>query len=252
MTGWMEMEAGILALTFGACFFAGAVRGFTGFGLSALAMAILAPVLTPLALIPVFWFLEMAASLVLMKGGWADADRSSALRLVVAAGIGLPFGLLLTMTFDPDLSRTVALALLICLASAQLARLRLPVLATPGGTAAAGFGAGLATGLASVGGMVIALYALVRDLPARTMRGTLNIYMLGAGAVGLVTHLALGTMDGTAAARGLALVPVTLAGVFVGKALFTPRWERYYKRVCLVLLLGLAGAGLIRVWWGAA
>jgi uncharacterized membrane protein YfcA len=78
------------------------------------------------------------------------------------------------------------------------------------------------------------------------MRGTLNIYMLGAGAAGLVTHLTLGTMDRTATLRGLLLIAPTIAGVFLGRALFTERWEPLYKPLCLTLLIGLAAAGLLR------
>ncbi len=246
MVDLLALPAPVAWLMLAACFAAGAIRGFAGFGLSALAMACLAAFIPPLELIPVFWFLEMSASLLLMRGGWADADRATALTLVVTAAIGLPLGLLATMALHVETSQTIALALLIALAVAQLSRLRLPALATRPGTAATGLGAGLITGLAGAGGLFIALYTLARDLPARTMRGTLNIYMLGAGALGLVTHLTLGTMDETAATRGALLIFPTLAGVFLGRALFTPRFERYYKPVCLTLLIGLAAAGLLR------
>lgn len=248
--GFLGLTPGLAALAIVACFVAGAIRGFAGFGLSALAMAMLAAFIPPIELIPVFWFLEMSASLILMKGGWADADRATALMLVVAAGVGLPVGLLLTLSIDPSVSKTIALLLLIALAVLQLSRLRLPFLATRPGTIGSGFSAGVITGLAGAGGMFIALYTLVREMPARVMRGTLNIYMLGGGVIGLGTHLVFGTMDGTATIRGLILIPFTLAGVFLGKALFTPRWEAYYKPICLTLLIGLALAGLARLALG--
>lgn len=243
----LALSPGLSAFAALACFLAGAVRGFAGFGLSALAMAMLAAVIPPIQLIPVFWFLEMSASLVLMKGGWADADRPTALTLIVASGLGLPVGLLVSLSLDPTVSKTAALILLIVLAAAQLSRLRLPVLATRPGTATAGFSAGFITGIAGAGGMLIALYALARDIPARRMRGTLNIYMLGAGILGLATHLLIGTMTPEATSRGLTLIVPTLIGVFVGKALFTPRWERWYRPACLVLLIGLALSGLLRL-----
>lgn len=247
MSALLDLTPGLAWLTVTACFLAGMIRGFAGFGLSALAMAILAAFIPPIELIPVFWFLEMSASLILMKGGWADADRPTAVTLVLAAGIGLPLGLLMTLAIESDLSKTVALCLLILMAALQLARIRIPFLATRPGTAATGFGAGIITGLAGAGGLFVALYTLVRDLPARTMRGTLNVYILGGGLVGIVTHLIIGTMDATAVTRGLILTIPALAGVFAGQALFTPRWEGYYKPVCLTLLIGLAAAGLIRL-----
>ncbi len=230
-----------------ACFVAGAVRGFAGFGLSAMVLAMLAVFIPPIELIPVFWFLEMSASLVLMKGGWADADRQTAFILICAAGLGLPLGLLLSLSLDPVVSKTTALTVLILLAVAQLARVRLRFLATLPGTAAAGVSAGIVTGVSGAGGMLIALYALARDIPARRMRGTLNIYLLGSGIVGLITHLLIGTMTSIAATRGLFLIVPVLLGVFAGQALFTPRWERYYRPFCLTLLIGLASVGLLRL-----
>lgn len=243
----LALPQGTALLVVATCLLAGAVRGFAGFGLSALAMAALAPLIPPVQLIPVFWFLEMTGSLMLMKGGWAEAERATAVTLVVASGIGLPLGLLVSLAVDPVLSKTLALGVLVILALTQLARLRLPVLATRPGTAATGLGAGAITGIAGAGGMLIALYALVRDLPARTMRGTLNVYMLGAGLLGLATHLLLGTMDRLALVRGGVLIPIVALGVLAGRALFTPRWERVYRPACLVLLLGLAATGLIRL-----
>ncbi|MDK3074056.1 sulfite exporter TauE/SafE family protein [Sedimentitalea sp. JM2-8] len=247
MSHLLALPPGLTVLAILACFLAGAVRGFAGFGLSALAMAMLAAFIPPIQLIPAFWFLEMSASLILMKGGWADADRPAALILILSAGIGLPIGLSVSLSLDPTLSKTAALAVLIVLALMQVSRLRLPVLATRPGTVATGLSAGFITGIAGVGGMLIALYALARDIPARRMRGTLNIYLLGGGVIGLVVHLLIGTMTAQAATRGLALILPTLAGVFVGQALFTPRWERWYRPACLFLLIGLAASGLLRL-----
>lgn len=251
MSDLLGLSPSVTVLAIAACFMAGAVRGFSGFGLSALAMAVLATVIPPIQLIPAFWFLEMAASLVLMKGGWADGDRKTAALLMVSAGIGLPISLSLSLSMDPFTSKLTALLLLIVLALLQLRRMTLPFLATTPGTLASGLCAGMVTGLSGAGGMFIALYALARDLPARRMRGTLNIYLLGGGMIGLAVHLVVGTMTSEAATRGLVLVAPTLIGVFVGKALFVPKWEPYYKPFCLTLLILLAVLGIVRLVLGA-
>lgn len=227
-------------------FVASMVRGFSGFGLSAVVMAGAVFILPPLALIPMLWFLEMAGSLAMFKGGMQDADMPTAKGLIIGSAIGLPMGLLLTMQLPVETSKIVALSVLIVLAASQLARLKLPFLATRVGTYGTGLGAGIITGLAGAGGMFIALYTLARNLPPKTMRGTLSIYLLGAGLLGLVTHLAIGTMDQVAIARGLLFIIPTLLGLYAGRALFIPRLEPYYKPFCLTLLLGLASLGLIR------
>lgn len=247
---WLALTPGVAALAILTCFLAGLIRGFAGFGLSAVAMAVLAPFVPPLELIPMLWFLEMAGSLILMKGGWADADRATAGLMIVMAGIGLPLGLMLTMAIDVATSKMVALILLIVLATAQLSRLKIPALDSRAGTAATGLTGGIVTGVTGAGGMFVALYTLARDLPARVMRGTMNIYLLGGGILGLITHLVLGTMTETAATRGGILILPTLAGVYAGRALFTPRWEGYYKPICLALVIALALVGLIRLTTG--
>jgi len=58
-----------LMLLCGITFLAAMVRGFSGFGLSAVVMAAAVFILPPLALIPMLWFLEMAGSLAMFKGG---------------------------------------------------------------------------------------------------------------------------------------------------------------------------------------
>jgi hypothetical protein len=51
----------------------------------------------------------------------------------------------------------------------------------------------------------------------------------------------------TGLARAAVLMAPMLAGVGLGRALFRPDWQRYYRPVCLTLLIGLAGLGLIRL-----
>lgn len=250
MSELLGLSPGVTLLAIAACVCAGAIRGFAGFGLSALVMAILAPLVPPVQLIPVFWFLEMAASLVLMKGGWQDADRHTALLLIAGAGVGLPLGLCMSLMMNPVTSKTAALTVLIVLATLHLAHVRMSFLAARQGTLASGVSAGLVTGIAGAGGMLMALYTLARGLPPRQMRGTLNIVLLGGGVVGLIIHLIVGTMTVEAATRGAVLIWPVLIGVFLGKALFVPKWEQFYGPVCLTLLIGLAVIGLIRLGAG--
>ena len=228
-------------------FAAGLVRGFTGFALSAVGMAAGALLLPPVELIPVLWCLELSASTLMLRGGWKDADRGVAVGLAVGSAVGLPIGLWLTLRMDPDLSRLVALCIVVALASSQLLRLRLGVLASRGGLYAAGLVAGCVTGLAGVGGMVVALYVLAQSAPARQMRASLVLYLaIGSVASGAI-HVAVGTLDQVALVRGIVLSVPCLIGVILGMRLFVPRWERWYKPACLCLLIALAVGGILRL-----
>lgn len=229
------------------CLVAGVVRGFSGFALSAVVMASAASFIPPVKLIPLLWFQEMAASLVMARSGLRDADRKTAGLLVAGNWIGWPIGLWLTLSLPETSSKALALAVIVALAALQLARVRLPGLRSAAGPAMAGIVAGIVSGLAHVGGMVVALFVLAQGAAARSMRGTLVLYLFIGSLGAFIYQTGMGVMTWTAAAQGLLLAPVTLLGVLAGIRLFNPRWEPYYKPACLGLLILLALAGLARL-----
>ena len=246
MLSTLALTQSDLTLLMFIAFAAGLVRGFSGFALSAMVMASAIAILPPEALIPICWWLEMTASALMMRGGWKDADRDVAISLVVGSTIGVPFGLALTQAVSVETSKIIALCILLILATSQLAKIRLRFLATRPGLYGSGFMAGLATGLAAVGGMVVALYVLAREAPARQMRGSLVLFLFVSSLTSLITLLWFGVMDWTATARGLILAPAVALGVLLGQRLFTRKLEPFYKPFCLVLLIALAGLSLIR------
>lgn len=228
------------------CLAAGLVRGFTGFALSAFALALAVLVLPPIELIPVLWWLELAASLVMLRSGWGGADLRAAFTLAIGSAIGMFFGLGLTTTLDPSVSQKTALVILIGLSGLQLTRLRIRGLATPSGTVIAGLVAGVTSGLAGIGGMVVALYVLARNDEPKVMRATLVAYLFISSATSLLTLLYFGAMNQTSALRGIALILPCVIGVLIGQRLFTPRLQPYYRPVCLSLLIGLGAVSLLR------
>ena len=240
------LTAGEFALLVVIVVVAGIVRGFSGFALSAIVMASAVIILPPVQLIPICWWLEMSASLLMAKGGWQEADRGVVFGLVVGSTVGVPFGLMLTNAVSPETSKLFALVLIIALALTQLAKIRLPFLATKPGLYGSGFAAGVATGIASVGGMVIAIYVLSQQAAAAKMRAALVLFLFVSSLTSMITLLYFGVMNSTAVTRGLALALPTTLGVMIGQRLFIPRFAAYYRPFCLSLLCVLAGAALVR------
>lgn len=142
---------------------------------------------------------------------------------------------------------TIALGCIASLTALLLGKIKLDFLANPKGHLGVGICAGIATGLASVGGMVVALFVLVSNVPARQMRATLVVFLLLSQALTLIILIAYGVMDQRAALRGVTLaVPATL-GVYLGKKFFISKLEPFYRPFCLLLLIGLALMGLVRM-----
>ena len=229
------------------CLIAGLIRGFSGFALSAMVMASGALIITPVQLIPICWWLEITASLFMLRGGWQDANRKVAIGLAIGSTLGVPFGLALTMAIAPDLSKLVALGVIIALATLQLSRLKIPFLTTNWGLYGSGWLAGIVTGLASVGGMVVALYVLAQQAPPRQMRASLVLFLFLGSVTTMISLWSFGVMDETAVMRGLVMSFPAGLGVVMGKLLFVPKWEHLYKPFCLTLLIALASTGVIRL-----
>lgn len=232
----------LLAVTIGA----GIVRGFSGFALSAIIMASASPFIPPVQLIPICFWLEFCASLMMGRSGWHEADRGLVIGLVISSAIGTPIGLLLTTALPVETSKTIVLILVIVLAVLLLARVRFAFLATMPGLYLAGFVAGVIGGLAAVAGMVVALYVLSQDADARKMRAALVLYLFITLATSLVYQIYFDVMTWVAVQRAAVFAITTFAGVWLGQRLFVPKLEKYYRPFCLTLLTGLAMAGLIR------
>ena len=225
---------------------AGIVRGFSGFALSAIVMASAVTFLPPIQLIPICFWLELSASILMARGGWQEAERRTVMGLVIGSAIGTPIGLLLTTNIPVATSKLIVLVLVIVLALTQLAKVRIAFLATKTGLYVAGLAAGIATGLASVGGMVVALYVLSQDAPARKMRAALVLFLFISSATSMLYLIYFDVMTMTAVKRAAVYALPCVLGVIVGQRLFTPNFEPYYRPFCLTLLTGLALAGLIR------
>lgn len=242
----LDLSPGALGFLAAVVFVAGIARGFTGFGASATIMALATWMIAPIDLIPICLLLELTASTLLLRGGFGHADKPLAITLVAAAFLGVPLGLHLTKTLDTEVSSIVALALVCGLAAMQLARIPLPVGDGRIGAAVVGFAAGIVNGLASIGGLVHALYLMARNLPARNMRGTMIVIILLSGSVTLLWQGLMGVMTAQAALRFAVLLLPFSAGLWLGRRNFTPENERHYRPVSLALLVALAGIGLVR------
>jgi uncharacterized membrane protein YfcA len=229
------------------CLIAGVVRGFSGFALSALVMASAALIIPPIQLIPICWWLEMTASLFMFRSVWQEANRKIAVGLAIGSTLGMPFGLALTMAIATELSKLLALGVIIALAALQLARVRIPFSVRNWGLYGSGWVAGVVSGVAGVGGMVVALFILSQKAQPRQMRASLVLFLFLSSVTTIISLWYFGVMDQVAIKRGLVMALPAGLGVVLGKLLFMPKWEYLYKPFCLTLLIVLAITGIIRV-----
>ncbi len=240
------VTAYIVAAVFGA----GLIRGYSGFGFSALFVLSLSLVLPPAQVVPASLLLEVIASLHLLPGVWRGVPWRTLGWLILGSAVANPIGLYLLATM-PAAPMRAAASLAVMTASLLLWRSHQSGL-RPSAPASliTGVVSGIANGAAAIGGLPVVLFLLATAVGAPTSRALLIAYILPmdlyasavAGTQGLMT------MD-VAALVVLAVVPL-FAGVALGKRHFIEASPESFRRFTLILLIGLASAGLVRAALG--
>ena len=229
------------------CFFAGLIRGFSGFGLSAFVMSLALTIIPPIELIPVCWWMEFFASVFMIKNGWKDSDKKISIILWLGAIFGLPIGILLTTILDFQTSKIIALVLILILALILLKNFKIQFLSTTAGTGFSGVCAGVATGLASIGGMIVATYVLASQNSARRVRASIVLYIFLNSFTTCIFFILFDVMDHKAFERGILLAVPSSIGVVLGSILFMQKLEKYYRPFFLGLLITFCSVGLFRL-----
>jgi uncharacterized protein len=98
---------------------AGVVRGFAGFGFSALSVAGLALIVSPAQVVPAIFILEVLASIGLLRGAWHDIDWPWLGWLVLGNALAIPLGIAL-LAWLPETPLRLVIGALLLLAAALL------------------------------------------------------------------------------------------------------------------------------------
>ena len=236
----------VLLLFAGAVFLAAVVRGFTGFGFSALVVTMMFFIMPVSQIVPVVYALEVVASLQMLKSVWRQVDIRIFLLLAAGAVIGTPLGqyilLALTATQSKQLASILVLILVVLVASGFRIK--------SGNKALFFFVVGLLggciNGAIAMGGLVISALLMATSLSVASIRASLVVILFFLG----VYSLASGSMNGLVTINslwlaGLMILPMII-GIILGSRLFHPGRSKLYRRVTLVLLALLAVNGLLR------
>lgn len=239
-----DLGPGALAWLALACLVAGFVRGYSGFGFSALLIAASSLVTNPLNFVAVVVILETVMSLQAAKAAGPNIDWKRVAWLMGGAVIGLPLGLWVLTGVSETAARAVISSYVLIMCAVLLAGWRLPAEVRNGPpNGLAGVISGLANAPA-MGGLPLAAFFAAQPMPAAVFRATLIAYfpLLDLYSAPLYWLAGLVTLDTLWAA--LLALPVTLLGNWLGGRHFFGTDPQDFRRFAIVLLAGLAALGL--------
>ena len=253
VASWFDSPLPVLALAVLVALGAGVVRGFAGFGFSALTVAGVSLFVAPSRIVPAVLALEVLASISLIRTASREADRGWLRWLLIGNAVCIPIGIALLVLLPETLVRLLVGSALF--ASAVLLRLagERSFAPTRGLRVGAGVACGLLNGIAASGGVAAALLMTAARVPAAALRGTMITMLLYAGAyalvcAGLAPQGAAGkNLIGLDTLRWMLLLgPAMFVGIAVGQRSFSVVDPKRYRVFVLNLLMTISALGMLR------
>ncbi len=243
----LGLSGGEAAAAFTIVLVASVVRGYSGFGFSAVLVAGLSFLIDPIEAVPLAIGLEVLASMVQGRSVWDDVDWRRFGALLAAAIVGNPVGVWLLTTVDAEPLRLFTFIMLAVLTLALLSGRRVAVAPTLPVFFFAGVVAGVVNGATAMSGLVLVLVMTSLQVSPAEMRGTLIAYFFASDLVVLGLLFAGSELDVTYGWRILLAVPVMIIGVLIGTQAFRGSSVEQFRRVTLLLLLTVSVVGLARI-----
>ena len=240
------LDGGGLAYALLVVFVAAVVRGYSGFGASAIMVTGLGLILPPAEVVPIALLLEIAASLGLLTQVWGTVAWRLVGWLSAGAVLGMPLGMALLARLPADPMRVVISVLVLGASLLIWFGYRFRGAPRRGHIFGTGTISGLANGVAAVGGLPVVLFLLSTATGAAVSRATLIVYLMLGDIYGTGVAAANDLVTGDVALRAALFAIPLVAGVAVGNRQFLKASPESFRRFTLLLLMALASLGLIR------
>ncbi len=230
-----DFGASFLILAF-AIFGAGAIRGFAGFGDALFFLPLGSLVLEPVQTIMVFMMVAMLGPIPLLPKAWSDAPRKEAIGLMGMIALFLPPGFWLLTKLDPVIFKTTLSIIAICVVILMALGIHPKFRITPKSAAILGAVSGFIGGFTGVPGTLLMFVLLNSQLRSKDVRALslltlfsfdMTLFLLGAGS---------GFVNMELIKIAAILLPLYVAGSFLGQKVFNPEKEDFFRTIALIAI----------------
>ena len=221
------------------------IHSTLGFGQALIAMPLLAMVVELKSATPLVAFVLMTIAAVILLRNWRVVDLSAVWRLVLSSCLGIPVGLFLLKGIPEGLMKAFLGILVILFSLYNLADRYLKIIdlnRVSGSSRIAylsGFVAGIVGAAYNTSGLVITIYATLRNWSPDRFRSTLQSYFVFTGILILASHGLAGFWTPYVLRLYVTALPLVLVAIFLGGKLnrFIPQGQfDGYVNVGLLLM----------------
>lgn len=242
----MDFLSPELFVALGVAAAAGLMRGFAGVGSGMLMAPVFAILFGPVQTVAIIVLMEIVVTGQLLPGVRREIDWRVIAPMGIAAACLMPVGSWLLVSLDPDLiARGIALVV-VAFSVLLMAGWRYEGEKKLWATLGVGALSGVLMASTSLGNPPVMAYLLSSRDAAATNRANFTGYF-AVTLVALIAMMAVaGLIDGKALLTAVTLLPVFMAGAWIGSRLFRRSSEALYRRIALGLLLCVGLYGLLR------
>lgn len=234
----------MILLALGAAVVAGHVRGFSGFGGPAVMMLVLTQFYSPASVLVLVLLADFVANLQLIPGSIQHASRRTIAPLVIASIVGLPAGVYALLLVDPLLAkRGIAIVSGLC-ACVMLTGWRYRREAGTLTTSAVGLVGGIVVGATFIALPIMIFLFAGPDAGARARANALA-WGVFVSPVLIAVFVWIGLLGLDDLWEAALITVAYMRGAFSGARLFRRASELGFRRVVLVVLLGLSLVGML-------
>lgn len=236
---WQGVALGLVLLA------AAFVRGYSGFGFSALTLAGGGLVMNPVPLIAVVILCEIAMTAGQARGIRAEIDWSRVWPLLAGAAVAMPLSVWVIARIGADPARLVISGLILVFCVLLMSGWTLRHRVGTAGHAGVGVASGLANG-AAVGGLPVAAFLSAQPVPAAVFRATMVAYLTLIDLVALPLLWLNGLISGDTVLAFAFAAPVLALGLWLGGRRFLAASPQEFRQMAIRLLILLAALGLVK------
>lgn len=229
-----------------ALFAAAVIRGFSGFGFSAIFIILAALTTNPLPLIPVVFSCEIAMTAFQARDIRPHIDWRRAIALLAGAAVATVPAISIMARLGEQEARLAISSLILVLSLVLLSGWQLTRPVGRNGNVGVGAIAGIANS-AGVGGLPVAAFLTAQPVPPAVFRATMIVFLTGIDVMALPVMAANGLVGPETLTGILLAFPILGLGIWAGSHSFKAVSQTLFRRAVVLMLTALSLINIARL-----
>ena len=223
------------------------IRGFNGFGFSAICISGFSFILPAIEIIPIILILEVLISIFMIPYVWGKINWKFVIQLFIGILIGSPIGLYLLKFLSPNITHLSICLIIIFFSILLMKGYSNKRLNNTPLKIFTGMVSGTINGLTTLGGMPVALLLLITSVQASIIRGSLAALFFLTDVYAFILSFFGGIVDIITIYRVIPLIIIFPLGVSIGNKFFKKSNEKTYRKIVFYFLIIISIFGILKV-----